>query len=74
MVLLCFPSQAQYDLWYERFITFNNSKVVEFLRKNAQFSQSANLVSDDNDLLRVSLIWTYRDKDAYEAYQKFHGQ
>ena len=22
----------------------------------------------------VSLIWTYKDKDAYEACQKFHGQ
>ena len=46
---------------------------MEFLKKNGQLSQSANLVNDDNDLLRVSLIWTYKDKDAYEACQKFHG-
>ena len=74
VVLLSFPSQAQYDLWYEKYKTFYNSKAVEFLKKNGQLSQSANLVNDDNDLLRVSLIWTYKDKDAYEACQKFHGQ
>ena len=51
VVLLSFPSQAQYDLWYEKYITFYNSKAVEFLKKNGQLSQSANLVNDDNDLL-----------------------
>ena len=24
--------------------------------------------------MRVSIIWTYRDKSAYEACQKFHSQ
>ena len=33
VVLLSFPSQAQYDLWYEKYITFYNSKAVEFLKK-----------------------------------------
>ena len=55
VVLLSFPSQAQYDLWYEKYITFYNSKAVEFLKKNGQLSQSANLVNDDNELL-LSLI------------------
>ena len=72
VVLLSFPSQTQYDLWYEKYITFYNSKAVQFLKKNGQLSQSANLVNDDSDL--ISLIWRYKDKDAYEACQKFHGQ
>ena len=29
---------------------------------------------DDDDLIRVSLIWTYKDKNAYQACQKLHGQ
>ena len=58
-VLLSFPSQAQYDLWYEKYITFYNSKAVGFLKKNGQLNQSANLVNDDNDLLRVSLTVSY---------------
>ena len=74
VVLLSFPSKVQYDLWYEKYITFYNSKAVDFLKKNGQLSQSANLVDDDNDLIRVSLIWVYKNKNAYEACQKFHGQ
>ena len=74
VVLLSFPSKTQYDLWYEKYITFYNSKAVEYLKKNGQLNQSANLVDDDNDLIRVSLIWTYKNKNAYEACQKFHGQ
>ena len=31
VVLLSFPSPAQYELWYEKYITFYNSKAVEFL-------------------------------------------
>ena len=56
VVLLSFPSQAQYDLWYEKYITFYNSKAVEFLKKNGQLSQSANLVNDDNDLLAIAKL------------------
>ena len=74
VVLLSFPSKVQYDLWYEKYITFYNTKAVDFLKKNGQISQSANLVDDDNDLIRVSLIWVYKNKNAYEACQKFHGQ
>ena len=74
VVLLSFPSRVQYDLWYEKYITFYSSQAVEYLKKNGQVSQSANLVNEENDLLRVSLIWVYRDKTAYEACQKFHGQ
>ena len=33
VVLLSFPPKAQYDLWYEKYITFYNSKAVEFLKK-----------------------------------------
>jgi hypothetical protein len=74
VVLLSFPSKVQYDLWYEKYITFYSTKAVEFLKDNGQISQSANLVDDDNDLIRVSLIWIYQDIKAYEACQKFHGQ
>ena len=31
--LLSFTSQSQYDLWYEKYISFYNSKAVEFLKK-----------------------------------------
>ena len=74
VVLLSFPSETQYNLWHEKYIAFYNPKAVDFLKKNGQISQSANLVNEDNDLIRVSLIWTYKDKSAYEACQKFHGQ
>ena len=74
VVLLSFPSKVQYDLWYEKYITFYSPKAVEYLKENGQLSQSASLVNEENDLLRVSLIWIYKDKKAYEACQKFHGQ
>ena len=74
VVLLSFPSQVQYDLWYEKYTTFYSRKAVEFLKKSGQISQSANLVNEETDLIRVSLIWIYRDKKAYETCQKFHGQ
>ena len=44
------------------------------LKENGQISQSASLIDEDNDLMRVSIIWVYRDKNAYEACQKFHSQ
>ncbi len=25
-------------------------------------------------MIRITIIWTYRDDDAYEKCQKFHGQ
>ena len=74
VVLLTFPSRVQYDLWYEKYITFYSPKAVEFLKENGQLSQSATLVDEENDLIRVSLIWVYKDKKAYGACQKFHGQ
>ena len=74
IVLLSFPSRVQYDLWYEKYITFYSPKAIEFLKKNGQLSQSASLVGEKNDLIRVSLIWIYQNKKAYEACQKFHGQ
>ena len=60
VVLLSFPSKVQYDLWYEKYITFYNSKAVDFLKKNGQLSQSANLVDDDNDLI---------DRHAFVCYE-----
>ncbi len=74
VVLLSFPSKVQYDLWYEKYDTFYSSKAIEFLKKNGQLNQLASLVDDENDLIRVSLIWIYKDKKAYKACQKFHGQ
>ena len=60
--LISFPSRVQYDLWYEKYITFYSPKAVEFLKENGQLSQSASLIEEDNDLMRVSIIWVYRDK------------
>jgi hypothetical protein len=74
VVLLTFPSKIQYDLWYEKYITFYSSKAVDFLKANGQLRQSATLVEDSNDLIRVSLIWIYKNKQAYDNCQKFHGQ
>ena len=74
VVLLSFPSQLQYDLWYEKYNTFYSPKAVEFLKSNGQIMQSATLVDDNNDMIRVSLIWVYKNKKAYEDCQKFHGQ
>ena len=74
VVLLTFPSKVQYELWYEKYITFYSPKAVKFLKENGQLSQSASLVDEENDLTRVSLIWVYKDRTAYEACQKFHSQ
>ena len=74
VVLLSFPSQVQFDLWYQKYITFYSPKAVKFLKDNGQISQSANLVEEDNDLIRVSLIWVYENRKAYQTCQKFHGQ
>ena len=51
VVLLTFPSKIQYDLWYEKYITFYSPKAVEFLKANGQLRQSATLVEDSNDLI-----------------------
>ena len=74
VVLLSFPSRVQYDLWYQKYRTFYSPNAIEFLKNNGQVSQSANLVDEENDLIRVSLIWVYRHREAYKACQKFHGQ
>ena len=74
VVSLTFPSRVQKDLWYQKYITFYSSNAVQYLRENGQLSQSASLVNEDNDLLRVSLIYGYKNKKAHEACQKLHGQ
>ena len=74
VVLLTFLSKVQYDLWYEKYITFYSPKAVEFLKSNGQIRQSATLVEDSNDVTRVSLIWIYKSKQAYDNCQKFHSQ
>ena len=74
VALVSFPSRVQYDLWYEKYTTFYSSKANEFLKDNGQISQSAALIDEDSDLMRVSVIWVYRDKNAYDACQKFHSQ
>jgi hypothetical protein len=74
VVLLTFPSKVQYDLWYDKYTTFYSPKAVELLKENGQLSQSASLVDEENDLIRVSLIWVYKDNKSYESCQKFHGQ
>ena len=74
VVLLTFPSKVQFDLWYEKYTTFYSTNAIKFLQENGQLSQSATLVEEKTDLIRVSLIWIYKDKSAYESCQKFHGQ
>ena len=37
---------------------------MELLRENGQISQSASRVQGD-DVIRVTIIWTYRDYDIY---------
>ena len=46
---------------------------MEFIRENGQISQSTSRVQGD-DVIRITIIWTYRDYYAYETCQKFHGQ
>lgn len=73
VVLVTFPSEVQYDNWLIKFRTFYNNKAIEFLRNNGQLSQRASRVQGD-DIIRITIIWTYQDFDAYERCQKFHGQ
>ena len=73
VVILSFPSRIQYDLWFEKYNTFYSSKAVQFLKENGQLSQSANFIEEENDLIRVSLIWIYNDKKAFDKCQKFHS-
>ena len=73
VVLVTFSSAVQYDNWLKKFRTFYNKKAIEFLRENGQISQRAPRVLGD-DVIRVTIIWTYRDYGAYEKCQKFHGQ
>ena len=46
---------------------------MEFLSKNGLISQRASRVQED-DVIRITIIWSYRDYDAYKKCQKFHGQ
>ena len=73
VVLVTFPSEVQYDNWLAKFRTFYNKKAMEFLRNNGQISQRASRVQED-DVIRITIIWSYRDCDAYKKCQKFHGQ
>ena len=73
VILVTFRSDVQFDNWLAKFRTFYNEKAVEFLREDRQISQSASRVQGDY-LIRITIIWAYRDYDAYEKCQKFHGQ
>ena len=46
---------------------------MEFLQNSGQISQRASRVQED-DVIRITVIWTYRYYDAYKKCQKFHGQ
>ena len=72
VVLVTFPSEVQYDNWLAKFRTFYNKKAMEFLRDNGQISQRASRVQSD-DVIKVTIIWTYRDFDAYKKCETFHG-
>ena len=73
VVLVTFPSEVQYDNWLTKFRTFYNKKAMEFLHNSGQISQRAARVEED-DVIRVTIIWTYNDYNAYENCQKFHSQ
>ncbi len=73
VVIVTFPSEIQYDLWLDKFRTFYNKKAMEFLRDNGQVGQRASRIEKD-ETVRITIIWTYRNKEAYEKCQKFHGQ
>ena len=73
VVLVTFPSEVQYDNWLTKFRTFYNKKAMEFLHNSGQISQRAARVEED-DVIRVTIIWTYNDYNAYEKCQKFHSQ
>ena len=73
VVLVTFPSEIQYDNWLAKFKTFYNKKAIEFLRDNGQISQRASRVQGD-DVIRITIIWTYRNYDSYQKCQKFHSQ
>ena len=73
VVLVTFPSEVQYDSWLTKFRTFYNKKAIEFLRNNGQISQRASRVQGD-DVIRVTIIWTYKNYYAYEQCQRFHSQ
>ena len=70
VVLVTFPSEVQYDNWLTKFRTFYNKKAIEFLRNNGQISQRASRVQGD-DVIRVTIIWTYSDYSAYEHAKDF---
>ena len=72
VVLVTFPSEIQYDSWLTKFRTFYNEKAVDYLKNNGQISQRASRVQED-DVIRVTIIWTYRDYDSYDRCQKFHS-
>jgi hypothetical protein len=73
VVLVTFPSEVQYDNWLAKFKTFYNKKAIEFLSENGQISQRASR-GLGVDVTSITIIWTYRDYDAYERCQKFHSQ
>ena len=70
VVLVTFPSEVQYDNWLMKFRTFYTKKPMEFLGENGQISQHASRVQGD-DVIRIIIIWTYRDYDAYENSKNF---
>ena len=73
VVLVTFPSEIQYDNWLAKFKTFYNKKAMEFLHNSGQISQRATRVQGD-EVIRITIIWTYRNYDSYEKCQKFHSQ
>ena len=69
VVFVTFPSEVQYDNWLAKFRIYYSKKAMEFLRENAQFSQSAYRVQGDVPI-RITIIRTYRDCNAYEKMPK----
>ena len=46
---------------------------MEFLRNNGQVDQRASRI-DMDETIRITIIWSYKDKEFYEKCKKFHGK
>lgn len=46
---------------------------MEFLRNNGQVDQRASRI-DLDETIRITIIWSYKDKECYEKCKKFHGK
>ena len=69
VVLLSFPSKAQYDLWHEKYITFYNSKAVEDLKKsNTKVMKSVEVINMLTSRLKMEKYFTKKECEDVQNY------